>query len=100
MNEFVEESSQMYKLDLLRYDMPMEQAFRTYLGEHKNVKAIMVGTRRTDPHGEHLTHFDSTDSGWPAFMRVHPMIDWHYTEIWTVSALFWNGGCDADRSSL
>jgi FAD synthetase len=38
------------------------------------VKAILVGTRRTDPHGEHLTHFDPTDSGWPAFVRIHPVI--------------------------
>ncbi|KAB8297750.1 hypothetical protein EYC80_001552 [Monilinia laxa] len=23
-----------------------------------------------------------TDGGWPRFMRVHPVIDWHYREIW------------------
>jgi FAD synthetase len=63
----------------------MKQAFEVYLGEHKRVKAILVGTRRTDPHGQSLTHFDETDSGWPAFMRVHPVIDWHYAEIWAVS---------------
>lgn len=48
------------------------------------MKAILVGTRRTDPHGGNLTHFDETDRGWPSFMRVHPVIDWHYAEIWTV----------------
>ncbi|KUJ16190.1 adenine nucleotide alpha hydrolases-like protein [Mollisia scopiformis] len=79
---FVDESSATYKLDLVRYAMPMKEAFRTYLEEHKKIKAILVGTRRTDPHGENLTHFDETDSGWPAFMRVHPVIDWHYAEIW------------------
>ena len=42
------------------------------------MKAVFVGTRRTDPHGENLKHFDPTDAGWPAFMRVHPVIDWHY----------------------
>lgn len=41
-----------------------------------------MGTRRTDPHGEKLTHFDRTDHGWPDFVRVHPVIDWHYVEIW------------------
>ena len=50
-------------------------------------KAILVGTRRTDPHGEHLKHFDPTDNSWPAFVRVHPVIDWHYVDIWTVSVL-------------
>jgi Phosphoadenosine phosphosulfate reductase family len=45
----------------------------------------LVGTRRTDPHGETLTHFDKTDRGWPEFMRVHPVINWHYWEIWDVN---------------
>jgi len=67
--------------------MNMKEAFKVYLHEHKKVKAILVGTRRTDPHGQTLTHFDATDKGWPAFMRVHPVIDWHYAEIWAVSNL-------------
>ncbi|EXJ94328.1 hypothetical protein A1O1_02722 [Capronia coronata CBS 617.96] len=57
-------------------------AFALYLAAHPSVKAIFVGTRRTDPHGSHLTHFDPTDHNWPAFMRVHPIIDWHLSEIW------------------
>ena len=57
-------------------------AFALYLSSHPQVKAIFVGTRRTDPHGGHLTHFDPTDHNWPDFMRIHPMIDWHLTEIW------------------
>jgi hypothetical protein len=80
----VEESVNTYKLDLVRYAMPMKEAFKRYLNEHAKIKAILVGTRRTDPHGQSLTHFDPTDSGWPAFMRVHPVIDWHYAEIWAV----------------
>ncbi|TVY39137.1 putative FAD synthase, partial [Lachnellula subtilissima] len=82
VDEFVDGSIDTYSLDLARYTLPMKEAFRVYLGEHEKVKAILVGTRRTDPHGELLTHFDQTDHGWPAFMRVHPVIDWHYAEIW------------------
>ena len=85
VDAFVDESVATYNLDLARYAMPMKAAFQRYLDEHKKVKAILVGTRRTDPHGQSLTHFDITDSGWPAFMRVHPVIDWHYAEIWAVS---------------
>ncbi|ETI20801.1 hypothetical protein G647_07143 [Cladophialophora carrionii CBS 160.54] len=57
-------------------------AFALYLSSHPQVKAIFVGTRRTDPHGSHLTHFDLTDHNWPEFMRIHPVIDWHLSEIW------------------
>lgn len=42
----------------------------------------MVGTRRTDPHGAKLLPFDTTDHGWPAFMRVHPVLEWRYAEVW------------------
>lgn len=46
------------------------------------LKSIMVGIRRTDPYGSDLLHFQTTDAGWPLFMRVHPVIDWHYSDIW------------------
>lgn len=84
VEDFVNTSSATCSLQLSRYNMGMKPAFSAYLQEHKNVEAIFVGTRRTDPHGEFLTHFDRTDHGWPDFMRVHPVIDWHYVDIWNV----------------
>ncbi|KAK4983722.1 3'-phosphoadenosine 5'-phosphosulfate sulfotransferase [Elasticomyces elasticus] len=81
---FVASSMTEYHLDLARYASPMKEAIQAYLHDTRDaVKAIFVGTRRTDPHGAELTFFDQTDRGWPAFMRVHPVIDWHYVEIWT-----------------
>lgn len=80
---FVATSIKTYSLALLEYAKPMKAAFADYLRDTPSVKAILVGTRRTDPHGEHLKHFDPTDSGWPKFVRVHPVIDWHYVDIWT-----------------
>jgi 3'-phosphoadenosine 5'-phosphosulfate sulfotransferase (PAPS reductase)/FAD synthetase len=62
----------------------MKAAFAKYLHKNPQVKAVFVGTRRTDPHGKFLSHFDQTDHGWPSFMRVQPVIDWHYQEVWSV----------------
>lgn len=87
VDEFVDASAALYRLDLARYTLPMKQSFTQYLKDFKEVKAILVGTRRTDPHGEKLGSFDRTDSGWPDFVRVHPVLDWHYVEIWAVSSL-------------
>ena len=88
VDDFVISSSRRYHLSLSRHtNSSMKAAFADYLKERDNVKCIFVGTRRTDPHGENLSFFDLTDRGWPSFMRCHPMIDWHYAEIWTVSAV-------------
>lgn len=36
----------------------------------------------TDDAVEKLTHMDMTDKDWPQFMRVHPVIDWTYAQVW------------------
>ncbi|KXT03368.1 hypothetical protein AC578_3964 [Pseudocercospora eumusae] len=82
VTEFVQTSSKHYHLSLTQYHKPMREAFAAYLADHPDVKAIFVGTRRTDPHGRNLSFFDMTDTHWPSFMRIHPVIDWHYAEIW------------------
>jgi len=114
VTDFVESSSAHYHLNLVESALPMKAAFEEYLKAHQGVKAIFVGTRRTDPHGGSLTFFDMTDRGWPEFMRyalsmlgwsglslgsaksrsansatcrIHPVIDWHYREIWAVSSI-------------
>jgi FAD synthetase len=98
IDEFVTECAQRYSLDVERISLPMKSAFTQYLNHNKHVNAVLEGTRRTDPHGEFLTHFDHTDHGWPAFMRVHPVIDWHYWEIWDVVSIFdWAKGSSCGR---
>lgn len=85
VDEFVTTSTAAYRLDLTTSDRPMKAALADYLAARPQVKAVFVGTRRTDPHGANLSDFDETDPDWPRFMRVHPVLDWHYREIWGVS---------------
>ncbi|KAI6085792.1 putative FAD synthetase [Hypoxylon rubiginosum] len=82
VDEFVAETTTTYHLDLTTSGMAMKPALTAYLRQRPDVRAVFVGTRRTDPHGADLTFFDETDAGWPRFMRVHPVIDWHYREVW------------------
>jgi len=92
-----------YNLELTRIDeSQIKQGLTKYLSDHPNIKAILVGTRRTDPHArmsfvlllssfclfiriafsENLETFSQTDNGWPSFMRVNPIIDWNYVHVW------------------
>lgn len=80
--EFIESSTKQYNLKLMVYNDTMREGFAQYLAEHAEIAAIVVGTRRTDPYANDLMPFQQTDHGWPAFVRVHPVLDWHYDEIW------------------
>lgn len=58
--------------------------FLTFLEANPHVKAIIVGIRRTDPYGAQLKLQQKTDTnrGWPDFMRINPILEWHTNEIW------------------
>ena len=88
VDSFVESSAKEYALDVVYlsgFARSMREAFAAYLDPQPEIKAIFVGTRRTDPHGGKLSAFNMTDSGWPSFMRIHPVLEWKYREIWAVS---------------
>jgi FAD synthetase len=42
-----------------------------------------MGNRRTDPWSKDLQAFDTSTPGWPDFMRVFPILDWEYADVWT-----------------
>ena len=85
VEDFVATSAEHYHVSLRRYALPMREALDAYLNDKPEVEAIFMGTRRTDPHSDTLGHFTPTDKGWPQFMRVNPVIDWQYADIWAVS---------------
>lgn len=84
---FVDNCIQRYQLDTTTISMGMKEALANFLSTHDSVKAIFVGIRRTDPYGSDLNFFQRTDHGWPDFIRIHPVIDWHLIHIWDVSSI-------------
>ncbi|KAF9344469.1 FAD1 flavin adenine dinucleotide synthetase [Mortierella sp. AD094] len=83
VEQFVDDEIERYKLELLRIPGPMKKALEDYNALKSEIKSIMVGTRRDDPHGGPLKPFTPTDPSWPPFMRIHPILDWTYHDIWT-----------------
>ncbi|KAH8998037.1 hypothetical protein EDB92DRAFT_1837543 [Lactarius akahatsu] len=61
----------------------MRGALEVFLAHFPTVEAILVGTRRTDPHGATLGFRVKTDPDWPQFMRINPIINWGYSDVWT-----------------
>ncbi|KAI0357836.1 adenine nucleotide alpha hydrolases-like protein, partial [Trametes cingulata] len=60
----------------------MRIALELYKARFPHIEAILIGTRRGDPHGAQLTFRNPTDAGWPAFVRVNPIINWAYGDVW------------------
>ncbi|KAH7911495.1 adenine nucleotide alpha hydrolases-like protein [Hygrophoropsis aurantiaca] len=61
----------------------MRRALEMYKMQFPTIEAILIGTRRSDPHGAKLSHRNKTDPGWPEFERVNPIINWTYSDVWT-----------------
>ncbi|KAF8645665.1 hypothetical protein AX16_007661 [Volvariella volvacea WC 439] len=61
----------------------MKQALEVYQSKFPHITAILIGTRRSDPHGAKLSYRNMTDPDWPQFERINPIINWSYADVWT-----------------
>ncbi|KNZ55428.1 hypothetical protein VP01_2682g4 [Puccinia sorghi] len=82
VDEFVNQCQEVYNIDLMTVDDSLKSGLGAFLAERPSIQAILIGTRATDPNGGCLTAFDPTDSDWPSIIRVHPILDWHYSHVW------------------
>lgn len=42
-----------------------------------------MGNRRIDPYSRDLEAVCHSSPGWPEFIRIFPILDWTYSQIWT-----------------
>lgn len=81
INSFTYETAAIYnlQLDILRQDFKsgLEGLLRT-----KPIRAIFLGVRIGDPTAVGQEQFSPSSPGWPPFMRVNPILDWSYRDVW------------------
>lgn len=73
-----------YALQLWTEPGPMQDALRRYMESDagKEIEAIFIGLRYDDPHGPNVQVRAQCDPSWPAIMRIHPLLQWTYTDVW------------------
>jgi len=91
--QFMHQAVESYSLSLLLIEhKPNAYGLQMFLDaakqkqqQHQAIAAIFMGNRRTDPFCANLDAFTATDAnlGWPKLMRVNPLLDWGYRDIWT-----------------
>ncbi|SCU91533.1 LAFA_0F04346g1_1 [Lachancea sp. 'fantastica'] len=87
LEQSIESARERYFLSI--YESPqnqtsMPEAFENYLKVHSTAEAIVIGIRYTDPFGADLRCIQETDSGWPQFMRVQPLLHWTLANVWSI----------------
>lgn len=83
VNDFIIEMADAYGMSIHRVVGGFKEGL-TRLLKDKPIKAIFMGQRRIDPHAGQLDRrsWSTSGQGWPKFLRINPIIDWSYNQVW------------------
>ncbi|KAH9734951.1 MoCF biosynth domain-containing protein [Citrus sinensis] len=81
INSFTYDTASKYvlQLDIIRSDF--KSGLEALLNA-KPIRAIFLGVRIGDPTAVGQEQFSPSSPGWPPFMRVNPILDWSYRDVW------------------
>ncbi|KAJ1477160.1 hypothetical protein T484DRAFT_1631648 [Baffinella frigidus] len=79
---FIAEMEASYSLNIERFEGgDLKTGCRHFV--EQGCKAFILGTRRSDPHGKtQACSFSPSSPSWASFMRVNPLLDWSYRDVW------------------
>lgn len=84
MEEFVSMSCSRYNLKKIVFSCQSYKEALIKLRESTDIRAIFMGTRQSDSnYTRNLQSFQVTDNGFAEFMRIHPMLNWTYSQVWS-----------------
>ncbi|XP_076370970.1 FAD synthase-like isoform X2 [Tachypleus tridentatus] len=82
LEDFIEQSVKRYNLNVIKFSGSIKESLWKLHKEHSEIKAVLMGTRATDPYSSRLKAFQETDHDWPPFMRISPLLHWGYHDVW------------------
>ncbi|KAH8313998.1 hypothetical protein KR067_012361 [Drosophila pandora] len=82
IDDFVASCIRNYRVRLVEYDGSLKEALTHMQEDMPKIKAVFVGSRNTDPYCQNLAPMQPTDSDWPPMMRLNPLLEWTYHDVW------------------
>ncbi|KAJ4807647.1 phosphoadenosine phosphosulfate (PAPS) reductase family protein [Rhynchospora pubera] len=82
INSFTFQTASSYGLLLETIHSDFKSGLEQLLAQ-KPTQAIFLGTRIGDPNALGQDQFSPSSPGWPPFMRVNPILDWSYRDVWS-----------------
>ena len=79
--QFTKDTDSQYSLGMKIYTTDFFSGLQGLL-EETNVQGIFLGTRSGDPNAGDQQIFSPSSAGWPVFMRINPIMDWSYHDVW------------------
>ncbi|KAG0145049.1 hypothetical protein CROQUDRAFT_659108 [Cronartium quercuum f. sp. fusiforme G11] len=93
VEDFMKACQARYNVELFSFEGNLKDGLQAFLSQASR-RAILIGTRSTDPNGARLTALDPTDNDWPSVMRIHPILSWSYHDIWDFLRILRVGWCE------
>ena len=81
ITNFTHSTNDTYALNMTVLHGDFKAGLEAFL-QQSAVKAILLGTRRGDPNAPEQETFCPSSRGWPPFMRVNPILEWTYHDVW------------------
>lgn len=81
VTHFIESTRNRYNLqNLICISDSIKDGLKKVIADH-GIEAFITGRRSTDPYPE-TQHFTPSSVGWPVCMRVAPILNWTYHDVW------------------
>ncbi|CAL0309897.1 unnamed protein product [Lupinus luteus] len=81
INSFTYDTAATYGLQIDTIRLDFKSGLEALLKENP-IRAIFLGVRIGDPTAVGQEQFSPSSPGWPPFMRVNPILDWSYRDVW------------------
>ncbi|KAK8843149.1 3'-phosphoadenosine 5'-phosphosulfate sulfotransferase [Tritrichomonas musculus] len=83
MNKYINDVKDYWKHDFQIIETSSLKYGLSKIIDKYSIKGIFLGVRKSDPEGKNSHIFEPTSNGYPKAMRILPLLNWDYKDVWS-----------------